>query len=165
MIVVADSSPLIILSKIGSLDLLRELYPTVCISDEVYQEIAIAGAGLTGATQVAKSDWIQVKPLGDSDVLAGAQAKYGLGLGELSTILLAKELRAEIALIDDLRARRLAMRDGVAVRCAVKFARLLYRKQHLPDLRSAFIGLLSREVHIDRALLDERLRDLKLPPL
>ena len=28
MIVVADSSPLIILSKIGSFDLLRELYPT-----------------------------------------------------------------------------------------------------------------------------------------
>jgi predicted nucleic acid-binding protein len=101
MIVVADSSPLIILSKIGCFELLRDLYSPLFISGEVHEEIVIAGAGLPGATQVAQSRWIEVKALSNSEALAEAQLKFGLGLGELSTIALAKELNADIALIDD----------------------------------------------------------------
>ena len=38
MIVVADASPLILLAKIGSLDLVPRLYPHIHISPEVYFE-------------------------------------------------------------------------------------------------------------------------------
>jgi predicted nucleic acid-binding protein len=63
VIVVADSSPLIALAKIGCFDLLRRLYYRLHISSEVYAEIVVAGAGMPGASQVVKSDWIEVIPI------------------------------------------------------------------------------------------------------
>ena len=86
MKVVADATPLIVLAKIGSLDLLPELYPRVHIPAEVYAEAVVAGAGLPGAFEVATAKWIEVKPLQRPGDLPAAQARFGLGLGELSTI-------------------------------------------------------------------------------
>jgi predicted nucleic acid-binding protein len=86
VIVVADSSPLIALAKIGCFDLLEKLYPRLHISGEVYAEIVVAGAGMPGAYQVAKSEWIEVKPLQSPGGLIEASLKNRLGLGELSTV-------------------------------------------------------------------------------
>jgi predicted nucleic acid-binding protein len=40
--------------------------------------------------------------------LLAAQDKYPLGLGEISTILLAKDIQADEILLDDYNARKLA---------------------------------------------------------
>ena len=66
MTVVSNSSPLITLARIGCFDLLPKLYSRVYISSEVYKEVAVDGAGLPGATQVAQADWIEVSPVQDS---------------------------------------------------------------------------------------------------
>jgi hypothetical protein len=55
---VADSSPLVILTKLGYFDLLNQLFPLLYISAEVHDEVVIAGAGLPGASEVSKA----VKP-------------------------------------------------------------------------------------------------------
>jgi predicted nucleic acid-binding protein len=60
VIVAADSSPLVILAKIGCFDFLHRLYPRLYISAEVHREVVIAGAGLPGASEVAKAEWIEV---------------------------------------------------------------------------------------------------------
>ncbi len=156
MIVVADSSPLIALAKIGCFDLLKKLYPRLRISGEVYAEIVVAGAGMPGASQVAKSDWIEVVPIQNPAGLIDTALRHRLGLGELSTVMLGKELHADIALMDDLRARRLARDSGLGVRGTVGVLELL---------RKAFQDLLANAVYIARELLDERLRDLRRPPL
>jgi predicted nucleic acid-binding protein len=88
--VAADSSPLIIVAKLGCFDLLNRLYSRLYISAEVHAEVVVTGAGLPGASQVAESEWIEVRPLQNKASLLAAQAKSGLGLGELSTILLGK---------------------------------------------------------------------------
>ncbi len=165
MIVVADSSPLIVLAKIGCFDLLQKLYHRLHISGEVYGEIVVAGAGMPGAPEVSKSDWIEVKPMQNSADLIEAAPKHRLGLGELSTVLLGKELHADVALIDDLRARRLAKNNGLEVRGTVGVLELLYRKGYLADLRQAFRCLLVSDVYITRELLEERLQILQLPRL
>ena len=165
MNVVADSSPLIVLSKIGCFDLVKTLYPRLYISEEVYGEVVVVGAGMPGAAQVATADWIEVKALGNRAALAAAETKYRLGSGEVSTVLLAKEIDAGIAIIDDLRARRLALNEGIAVRGSVGILELLYCRGHLPDLRGAFRDLLAHSAYIDRGLLEERLQALGLPSL
>jgi predicted nucleic acid-binding protein len=108
---VADSSPLIILARLNLFDLLPKLYPHVYISAEVYAEVVVAGAGPPGAADVASAGWIEAKPIQNCGELVLAEAKFGIGAGELSTIILARELKAELALVDDLRARRLAKRE------------------------------------------------------
>ncbi len=165
MNVVADSSPLMVLSKIGYLDLVKTLYSRLYISEEVYAEVVMAGAGMPGAAQVAKADWIEVQPLVNHAALPEAEKRYRLGRGEVSTVLLAKEINAEIAIIDDLRARRFALNEGIAVRGSIGILELLYRRGHLADLRGAFLDLLVHSAYIDRALLTERLQALGLPSL
>jgi hypothetical protein len=50
---VADSSPLVILTKLGCLDFLNRVFPRVYISNEVHYEVVVAGAGLPGASEVS----------------------------------------------------------------------------------------------------------------
>ena len=165
MKVVADSSPLIVLAKLNVFDLLPKLYQHVYISAEVYAEVVVAGAGLPGASNVAKAEWIEVKPIQNPAELAAAESKFNIGVGELSTIILARELKAELTLVDDLRARRLAKSEGLDIRGAVGLLELLYRRGDISDLRSTFQQLFSHTVYVDRALLNRRLQLLGLPPL
>jgi predicted nucleic acid-binding protein len=109
---VADSSPLVILTKLGCLDCLNRVFPRVYISNEVHYEVVVAGAGLPGASEVSKAEWIEVKSIQNPAGLLSAQQKYSLGPGEMSTIVLAKELGASPVLLDDYRARKLAKAEG-----------------------------------------------------
>jgi len=162
--VIADSSPLIILAKLGCFDLLNRLFPRVYISAEVQHEVVVAGAGLPGASEVAKAGWVEVKNLQNRAALVAAQQKHTLGIGELSTILLAKELEADVVLLDDKQARKLAKAEGLQVRGTVGLLETLYLRGHLADLRAAFRQLLAHS-YIDRELLNLRLQALQLPPL
>jgi len=153
------------LAKLNVFDLLPKLYPHIFISAEVYAEVVVAGAGLPGAASVAAAQWIEVKPIQNQAGLAAAGTKFGIGVGELRTIILAKELKADLALIDDLKVRRLGMSEGLEIRGAVGLLELLYRRGEISDLRSVFQQLLSHTVYIDRSLLNRRLGLFGLPPL
>jgi len=165
VIVVADSSPLIVLAKLHCFDFLRKLYSQLCISTEVHREVVVAGAGLPGASEVERAEWIEVKPLRNPLALSTAQQKFPLGAGELSTILLGKELGAGMVLLDDFDARKLARVEGLQVRGSVGLLEAFYRRGYLADLRAAFQQLLAHNIYVDPQLLDDRLRPLGLPLL
>jgi len=162
--VVADSSPLVILTKLGCFDLLNRLFRRIDISAEVHQEVVVAGAGLPGATEVANAKWVEVRNLQNQADLLAAQQNYALGVGELSTILLGKELHANAVLLDDYKARKLATAEGLQVRGSVGLLETLYLRGYLTDLRATFRQLLT-DSYIDQRLLDRRLRALGLPLL
>jgi predicted nucleic acid-binding protein len=165
VIVAADSSPLIILAKLGCFDLLNQIYSRLYISPEVHGEVVVAGAGLPGASEVAHSKWIEIKPLRNQAALSAAQQRSALGMGELSTILLGKELGADAVLLDDFNARKAAKAEGLTVRGTVGLLETFYRRGYLADLRASFQQLLTHNVFIDRRLLDRRLQSLGLPSL
>ncbi len=153
------------MAKLHCFDLLNKLYPRLYISAEVYDEVVVAGAGMPGAREVAGSDWIEMKHLQDQTALSAAQTKFVLGVGELSTILLGKEIKADIAILDDFKARQLATKERLQVRGTVGILETLYRKGHLPNLRTAFQQLLAENVYIDHRLLNRRLEILGIPLL
>ena len=165
MRVVADSSPLITLAKVGCFHLLPRLYSRVIISPEIHHEVVVAGAGLAGALEVSQCDWIELQPLDNPADLRAIHARLGLGLGELSAILLASQIRADLVLLDDFKGRRLAIERGLGVRGSVGILERLYRKGLLPDLRAAFQQLLAHRAYVDTRLLNSRLHALRLPPL
>ena len=115
MKVVSNASPLITLARIGHLDSLHKLYERVHIPTEVYDEVVIAGAGMPGAATVSKADWLHVTPVQDAEGLAKAIIRTGLGRGEISAIFLAKELAADLTLMDERKGRRLALEEGLSV--------------------------------------------------
>jgi predicted nucleic acid-binding protein len=162
--VVADSSPLVILAKLGCFDLLHRLFPRLYISQEVHREVVVAGAGLPGALEVGRAEWIEIRTLQHPADLLTAQQKNALGVGELSTILLGKELHANHVLLDDYKARKVAAAEGLEVIGSVGLLETFYRRGYLSDLRAAFQQLLTKS-YVDQRLLDRRLRALGLPLL
>jgi uncharacterized protein len=163
--VISDSSPLITLARIRCFDLLRKLYNKIYIPREVYKEVVIDGATLPGAAEVSRSDWIEVRVVQNIDNVAAAVVKFGLGTGEVSAIVLAKELGADVVLIDDWKARRCAFEEGLRVVGCIGILEDLYAKGHLSDLRVAYQQLIYQKTRIDLQTLNRSLAEFNLNPL
>lgn len=56
MIVVSDASPIIALSLIGQLNLLKELYQAVEIPEAVYQEVTQLGEEQIGVQEIVQAN-------------------------------------------------------------------------------------------------------------
>jgi uncharacterized protein len=106
--VVADASPLIALAKIAQFDLLQKLFGSLIITPEVYAEVVVTGTGLPGARETSKTPWIEVRQIIRQADFSAARTRFALHMGELSTLVLAREIDAGLVLIDDLDARKLA---------------------------------------------------------
>ena len=165
MIVVSDSSPLIVLAKIDCFQLLEKLFGRITISLEVFAEVTTAGTAFAGAIETSTSPWIDVRHIKNSADLRTAQARLGLGIGELSTIILAKEIEADLLIFDDLGARKLAQREGFKVQGCIGILEASFRKGHLADLREAYKRMLTHKVYLDRQLLNTSLSSFNLPIL
>jgi uncharacterized protein len=139
--VVADSSPLVVLAKLGCFDLLKRLFPRVYISSEVHHEVVIAGAGLPGSSEVSKAEWIEVKAVKNPAEVYSAQEKYGLGPGQMSTILLAKELRANPVLLDDYKARKVAKAEGLGILGSIGLLETFYLRRYFDRPSGCLSGI------------------------
>jgi uncharacterized protein len=105
MVAVSNSTPLIALSKIGKLNLLREYFEKISIPKAVYDEVVVKGGVLYGAEEVAEADWIMVEDVGNS--LAVESLSIYLDAGESEAIVLAKENNC-LLIIDDWDGRKTA---------------------------------------------------------
>jgi hypothetical protein len=104
MIVVSDTSPILSLTLIGRLDLLREIYGSIVIPEAVRQEIMVTDH--SGVREVAQADWISTRPIEPDVVLQLLQRE--VDRGEAEAIGLAVQLKADVLLIDERQARQLA---------------------------------------------------------
>jgi len=105
MIVVSDTTPLIGLASISRLNILQELFGEVYIPQAVYDESVIHGRAEGSAKQdVDNSDWIHVAQV--QDRLAVNILLDEMDLGEVETIILAGEMKADWVLMDEKKGRR-----------------------------------------------------------
>ncbi len=165
MKIVSDASPLIALAKINQFDLLPRLFGSIIITPEVYAEVVVAGAGLAGAEETSKASWIEVQHIRNPVDLSAARTRFALGIGELSTLVLAKAVQANLILIDDLEARRLALAEGLKPQGTVGILEACFARGYLADLQQAFRDLLTQGIYLNRAFLNSRLQLFNLPPL
>ena len=103
--VVSNAGPLIALAAIGHLDLLESLYARVLVPEAVLREVTQAGAMRVGAREVASAAYLEyviVEP--PPEPLLAKE----LGTGEAHVITLAQRLGAQLTILDERRARRIA---------------------------------------------------------
>lgn len=105
-IVVADSTCLIGLSKIGGLEILRHLFITILIPPAVFHEVVVLGKTRPGAAEINAAEWIQTCNV--TDHLAVTALRLSLGAGESEAIVLASEQDADFIILDDWQARQVA---------------------------------------------------------
>lgn len=97
MKVISDSSSLIALSEIGKLNLLNKIFGEVIIPSAVEKEVYRGKS---------PPKWIKISSV--TQRLASYILESSLGPGESEAICLSKEVNADILILDDLNARRVA---------------------------------------------------------
>ncbi len=113
MIVVSDSTILIGLAKIGKLDLLKKIFSRVFIPEEVFKEVVERGKGKPGSKVINESAWIETKPV--KDKIQVAFLLGSLEKGEAEVLVLARELKADLILLDEEKARKSAVIAGFEI--------------------------------------------------
>ncbi|MBN1659186.1 MAG: DUF3368 domain-containing protein [Anaerolineae bacterium] len=108
---VVDTGPLIFLSKLGHLDLLKGAADTIYAAQAVLDEIHAKPDEAAQAIDLACQPWLTIEQVTNHQAVEILLAD--LGLGEAETIVLAKEIEAERVVMDDLDARRFAHRIGL----------------------------------------------------
>ena len=93
MIVVSDSTALIGLAKIGKTHLLRDIFSTVYIPEEVFKEVTEAGKNKPGSDVIRNAEWVETKAVQDRTQVNLLMAS--LDEGEAEVLALSKELKAE----------------------------------------------------------------------
>ena len=157
MIVVSDSSPLIALAAIHSLDLLHTLYGTVHIPTAVYREVR-RGKQLPGAAEVVAAAWIHRHSVKRKRITMQPMRAAGLDEGESEAIALALELDATLIILDDREARTFAVAHGLAVTGTVGILIAAKAVGLLAAMKPSLDALISSGVYIGSALYREALR-------
>jgi len=130
MKVVSNTGPLIALGKINALFLLNKLYGEVLIPGEVYRESVIQGIerGHIDAFHIRELYRTEVlRIMKPTELLLDYQDR--IDIGELEAVSLAKNIRADLVLIDDLRARRFARENGIRTKGTVGVIMEGYRRK------------------------------------
>ncbi|MEO6723075.1 MAG: DUF3368 domain-containing protein [Ferruginibacter sp.] len=100
--IISDTSCLILLEKIGELELLRKLFGTIITTQEVADEFGLP-----------LPSWIEIKASSDKNYQSIIEAS--IDKGEASAIALAVEFYNCLLIIDDLKGRIFATQLGLAV--------------------------------------------------
>jgi predicted nucleic acid-binding protein len=112
MLVVSNTSPISYLVIIEQIELLPRLFECIHIPETVRDELASLKAPPSVQKWIASPpSWLTIQSSStqpDSDLL-------NLDAGECAAILLAESLKADLILLDDLVARRLAASRGLAI--------------------------------------------------
>ncbi len=159
--IVSNASPLIYLSKVGKLHLLKELFGKVFIEEEVRKEVVDKGkeegaADAISIDECIQNGWTIVKRVKNKKEFEG------IHLGEASSILLAKELDV-IVLIDEEDARVVARALGLKAKGTLYVLRkcvergIISKKEAIEILDS----MLNEGFRLSAPLYSEFIRGLK----
>jgi predicted nucleic acid-binding protein len=131
MIVICNSSPLIILSKVDGLEILKHLFQRVYLPTAVFQETVLQSHLIPQQEAILKA--IAANFLVVIEPQTQLAFKRVLGPGEQGVIKLAVEKQADLLLIDDRKAQNEALEFGFKV---LKTSGLLQRAESLGFLTS-----------------------------
>ena len=113
MIVVSDTSPLIHLAAIQRLDILRQLYGEVYVPAAVFAEATREMQDYPDGKLIHGQAWLHVQAVRDVTQLQPLLAT--IDQGEAEALVLAREVNADLLLIDDGKGRRQASQMKIRV--------------------------------------------------
>lgn len=131
-LIVADTTPVSCVVRIGRADLLTTLFPDVRIPTAVADELD-RGLGVVGDWRSALRPGFRVEAVDPSPLLSLLQDE--LDAGEAAALALGVSLGADLILIDELRGRTVAKRLGLHVLGTVGLIVLAKRRGLIPEAR------------------------------
>lgn len=145
-----NASPLIVLAKIGRLELITALAETVLVPDAVAEEL-LAGPSDDPARLAIQSGWgHRLSPR----KCPPAIVEWGLGDGETAVISLTLEHQGSTAILDDAAARAAARTYGIRTLGTIGILVRAKLKNFIPSAREAISEVRSAGLYIDDAIVD-----------
>lgn len=145
-IYVSDASPIILLSKVNQLQLLQLLFKKIYIPERVHYEVTTGSTGkynpsLAGAREVTTAGWIEQKQVTDTALVHSLMPK--LDQGEAEAIALAKEMGAELLVIDENKGRKQAKQHGITITGTLGILTFAKEKALIDKVRPPILKLIS----------------------
>lgn len=147
MKVVCNSTVLIGLSKIGKLDILRLLFTEIYIPEEVYYEVVIKGKRKIGSEEISVANWIHRREIKDKEGLE-MLARH-INKGEAGVLILGKELKADLLIIDEDKARDSASSAGFEVIGLVGLLVLSKKLKLITKVKPLLDELVNKSFYLD----------------
>lgn len=159
--IISNASPLIALSNIGQLELLKKLFQKIIIPKAVYQEVVDEGKDRSGTAEVKKAvnKWIEVKEVKNSDEVKTLRAL--LDYGEAEVVVLAQEIKADLLILDNREPRVFAKHLGFNLIGTIGVLMLAYEKEFLKNPIEKIFELREKGFYISDRLLKEIIKQLQ----
>jgi predicted nucleic acid-binding protein len=151
---IVNASPLILLSKVDHLDLLRVGADEVIVPDKVIDEIRAYGATDPTVQMIQGAAWLQTVP---SPTFSATIESWNLGDGESSVLAVAIGGAGVEVVLDDLAARRRAVGLGLTVRGTVGIVLLARRDGAIPAARPVIEELRRSGMYLDDDFVNQTL--------
>jgi len=153
---VTNAGPLIHLSWIESLDLLRVLFEEVVAPTAVRDEVFRPGSDVPGVAAIRgafAAGSVVVRPVADRAAVARLLTE--LDRGEAEAIVLMREAGADVLLLDDRRARTHAQHEGLPISGTIGVLRLARDRGLVPAVAPLLDELRRRGFRIGADLVDQ----------
>lgn len=151
MIIISDSSPLVVLVNLGRTDLLPTLFGRVLIPPEVHTELSSPKRPeAVRAFAANPPKWLEVRAATAVEEIPGLQP------GEAAAISLAQELNADRIIIDEAKGRKEAAGRNLRVVGTLGVLEIA-AERGLVDLAQVFAELKETDFWVSAKLLDTRL--------
>ncbi|MGB8217737.1 MAG: DUF3368 domain-containing protein [Candidatus Methanoperedens sp.] len=144
--IVSNSSPLIVFSKINRLPLFEEMFGEVYIPKAVFDEVTRGRKG----TEIVKNKWIKIKEVKDKE-FAEYLSKM-IGKGEAEAIILAKECKSKL-LIDDAEGRKHAELLNLKFMGCLGLLKLAKKQGLIKSVGEVIEELKNESFYIDEGLI------------
>lgn len=158
MIVVVDSSSLISLARIGKLDILKDMFDKIYIPQDVFEEVVTTGRNRPGSKEIEDAIWIEKREMKGRKTIESLARESNLSRGELATIMLAKELNADLIILDEKRARKVAEFANVNVMGTAGVLEQAYQKGMISNLKEVLDELKESGFRLSEKVYYEILR-------
>ena len=156
--VVVNTTPLIALSHVDQLDILKKLYGEIIIPEAVYRELSVKAESICKKAVDRSLDWIRVENINNQ--MAKAMYKTQLHDGEVEVMILSKEIAADVVIIDDANAKKHAKYLGLPVTGTLGVLIKAKREGYINELKPIFSQMVENGIYISQSLMESCLKQV-----
>lgn len=149
--VISNTTPILSLLKINQLILLKELYGSLVVPSAVYYEIE-RGRDWPYYVDLSKIEWIEVREVQNQESL---NYFFDLDRGEAEVLVLAKEIDAELVILDENLGRRYAKQLQLNLTGTIGVLLRSKRKGLVSSVKDLLLELKDKGVWLSPSLIDQ----------
>ncbi len=150
--VVVNTTPLIALSHVGQLNILKKLYGEIIIPEAVYRELSVKTESVCKKTVDSSLDWIRVDKI--ENQMAKTMYRTQLHDGEVEVMILAKEIAADVVIIDDANAKKHAKYLDLPVTGTLGVLIKAKQKGYIDELKPVLQRMVENGIYISQSLIE-----------